>query len=220
MTPRPRFDIHAAVEVLRRVVDRFRVPHVTQEAKRRDPFRVLISCVISLRTKDDVTATASKRLFAKARTPSSIAALPQDRIAELIYPAGFYRQKAKQIHGICEQLLEEHGGQVPDDLDTLLRLPGVGRKTANLVVTMGFGKPGICVDTHVHRISNRWRYVTTKTPDETEQALRRKLPAEYWLEINDLLVTYGQNVCAPISPKCSVCEMEDICPKRGVVKHR
>ncbi len=215
-----KFDIHEAIAVLRRVIPNFREPHVTQEAKRRDPFRVLISCIISLRTKDDVTAASSRRLFAKARTPKSMAALEEAEIAKLIYPAGFYRQKAKQIRQICRDLLDKHDGNVPDEIDTLLELHGVGRKTANLVVTMGFQKPGICVDVHVHRISNRWGYVNTPTPDKTEMALRNKLPAKYWLEINDLLVTYGQNICTPVSPKCSLCELSQMCPQKNVDRTR
>ncbi len=220
MPKKSDFDIHRAISVLREVIPRFREPHVTQEARKRDPFRVLISCVISLRTKDDVTAKASKALFAKARTPKSVLALSEETVAELIYPAGFYRQKAGQIRAICARILEDYQGKVPDDIDELVTLPGVGRKTANLTVTKGFDKPGICVDIHVHRICNRWGYVRTKVPDETEKALRRKLPAEYWIELNDLLVTYGQNVCAPVSPKCSICELDSICPQRSVIRHR
>lgn len=215
-----RFDIHAVVAVLRRMVPTFREPAVTQVARKRDPFQVLISCVISLRTKDEVTAEASRRLFVRAQTPQSMLKLSQDEIAALIYPAGFYRQKAGQILGISDMLIGNYNGVVPDSIDELLKLPGVGRKTANLVVTMGYGQPGICVDTHVHRISNRWGYVQTKTPDETEQALRQKLPSEYWIEINDLLVTYGQNVCAPISPKCSLCTIVEMCKQIGVDKKR
>ena len=220
MSPKSQFDIHTAMRVLRGAIEEFRVPYVTQEAKTRDPFRVLISCIISLRTKDDVTAAASKRLFAKARTPRSVLALSGENIAELIYPAGFYRQKAGQIRGICQAILDNHGGKVPNNLDGLLQLPGVGRKTANLVVTMGFAKPGICVDVHVHRITNRWGYVETKTPNDTEMALRKKLPPEYWIEINDILVTYGQNVCKPVSPKCSLCGIEAICAQKDVGKKR
>jgi endonuclease-3 len=186
----------------------------------RDPFQVLISCLISLRTKDEVTAEASARLFRLARTPRAMLILSSAQIARAVYPAGFYRTKAKTIKGICRTLLEKHGGEVPDDLDTLLSLKGVGRKTANLVITVGFGKPGICVDTHVHRISNRLGIVSTRTPEKTEFALRRFLPRRHWIPYNDLLVTFGQNVCKPISPLCSTCPIDRLCPRIGVGKHR
>jgi endonuclease-3 len=146
--------------------------------------------------------------------------LPAGRIAKLIYPVGFYRTKAKVILGICRDLLACFGGRVPDTIDALLTLDGVGRKTANLVVTMGYNKPGICVDTHVHRISNRLGYVRTRTPEETETALRATLPRRYWIGYNDLLVTFGQNVCAPISPRCSICPVSVLCRRVGVTSSR
>ncbi|HEX9898014.1 MAG TPA: endonuclease III [Candidatus Methylomirabilis sp.] len=186
----------------------------------RDPFQILISCLISLRTKDKVTAEASARLFRLARTPRAMARLPAPRIARTIYPAGFYRTKAKTIRSLCRTLLDKHGGTVPDDIQTLLSLKGIGRKTANLVVTVGFGKPGICVDTHVHRISNRLGIVRTKTPEQTEFALRQVLPRRHWIPYNDLLVTFGQNVCKPISPLCGTCPVSALCPRIGVGKHR
>jgi len=186
----------------------------------RDPFQILISCLISLRTKDEVTAEASARLFRLARTPRILRRLSAARIARAIYPAGFYRTKAKTIRALCRTLLEKHGGKVPADLETLLTLKGVGRKTANLVVTVGFGKPGICVDTHVHRISNRLGIVRTKTPEQTEFALRQVLPRRHWIPYNDLLVTFGQNLCKPISPLCSTCTVNALCPRIGVGKHR
>jgi len=182
----------------------------------RDPFRVLISCLISLRTKDEVTGAASARLFHLARTPQSIASLSEAMIARAIYPAGFYRTKAATIRGICHTLLDQHDGKVPDTMEALLALKGVGRKTANLVLTIGFGKPGICVDTHVHRISNRLGIVATKTPEKTEAALRQVLPRRHWIPYNDLLVTFGQNLCKPISPLCSVCPVRESCPQIGV----
>jgi endonuclease-3 len=185
-----------------------------------DPFRILISCIISLRTPDRVTGPASARLFRLARTPRGMLGLPVEKIAETIYPAGFYRTKARTIHAICEALLRAHGGQVPADLDELLTLPGVGRKTANLVRTVGFGQPGICVDTHVHRISNRLGIVATRTPERTEYALREALPRRLWISYNDLLVTFGQNVCRPISPRCTTCPVRDLCPRIGVTTHR
>jgi endonuclease-3 len=197
--------------------------HVTTLAeveRARDPFRVLVACVISLRTKDDVTARASARLFAAASTPATIAALTEDRIAELIYPAGFYRTKARHIREIALAIEEEHGGRVPSDRGALLALPGVGRKTANLVLGLGFKLPAICVDTHVHRISNRLGLVRTGTPEETERSLERVLPTKYWIDINDLLVTFGQNVCHPTSPRCSTCPLAPRCPRLGVVRSR
>ena len=185
-----------------------------------DPFRVLIACILSLRTQDTTTGPAAARLFALADNPAAMLALTPRRIERAIYPVGFYRTKARAILGICRDLLDRFGGRVPDDIDALLTLGGVGRKTANLVVTVGFNKPGICVDTHVHRISNRWGYVETRTPDETEMALRGKLPARYWIGYNDLLVSFGQNVCAPISPHCSTCPIRALCPRVGVTSSR
>jgi len=179
---------------------------------------VLISTVLSLRTQDKTTDAASRRLFGAAKTPRDMTKLPFEKIRDLIYPVCFYRNKAKAIKEICAILLKKYDGRVPDDMNALLELPGVGRKTANLVITLGFRKPGICVDTHVHRISNRWGYVKTKTPDETETVLRKKLPARYWMEYNDLLVTYGQNLCQPVSPYCSRCLIQPDCPRIGV-KH-
>jgi endonuclease III len=186
----------------------------------RDPFRVLIACILSLRTQDTTTGPASDRLFAVAATPQTMLELPPGRIARLIYPVGFYRTKARVILGICRDLLERFGGRVPDTIDELLTLNGVGRKTANLVVTMGYGKPGICVDTHVHRISNRWGYISTKTPEKSEFALRAKLPKQYWIEYNDLLVSFGQHLCRPISPVCSRCPVKKYCHQIGVTGRR
>lgn len=186
----------------------------------RDPFRVLIACLLSLRTQDTTTGPAAARLFARARTPRTMLRLPAARIARIIYPVGFYRTKARTIRAVCRTLLDRFGGRVPDDLDTLLTLPGVGRKTANLVVTMGYGKPGICVDTHVHRIVNRLGWVRTRTPEATELALRARLPRRYWIGLNDLLVSFGQNVCLPVSPYCSQCPVRRFCLRRGVTRSR
>lgn len=208
--------IHSAVNILREEYKSWQTPAVTIVAQCESPYKVLISCIISLRTKDDVTAMASARLFARAGTPAEMTLLSAADIAELIYPAGFYRNKSGQILEISARLVAEYGGRVPDEIDELLKFKGVGRKTANLVVTLGYGKAGICVDTHVHRICNRWGYVETKTPDETETALRKKLPEEYWIEINDLLVAFGQNHCHPVSPRCSSCRLKDYCCRHGV----
>ena len=186
----------------------------------RDPFRILIACLLSLRTKDETTGPAAERLFALARTPAAMLRLTPRRIERAIFPVGFYRTKARVIRGVCRDLLARFGGKVPGDLDALLTLKGVGRKTANLVVTMGFGRPGICVDTHVHRISNRLGFVRTKSPEQTEQALRKKLPRRHWIELNDLLVAFGQNVCQPLSPRCSTCPVRALCPRIGVTRSR
>lgn len=214
-------EIHAAIRLLRREVRRWQEPVVGVVAKTsRDPFRILIACVLSLRTKDRTTAEASQRLFALASDPATMARLPLRRLETAIYPVGFYRTKAKQIHEMCRRLLDAYGGLVPDEIDELLTLKGVGRKTANLVVTVGYQKPGICVDIHVHRISNRWGYIKTKTPEESEQALRRKLPRPYWITYNDLLVPFGQNICQPVSPWCSRCKLTPYCDREGVTKSR
>jgi endonuclease-3 len=217
-----RDEIHEAIRLVKQEVRRWQEPVLGVVAKQsnRDPFLILISCLLSLRTKDKTTREASDRLFALAHTPTSILKLPLKKIERAIYPVGFYRTKAKSIHQICHQLIDEHGGRVPDSIDELVTLPGVGRKTANLVVTVGFQKPGICVDVHVHRISNRWGYIKTKTPEESEQALRRKLPKEYWITCNDLLVPYGQNLCFPVSPLCSRCKLSGLCDRVGVTKSR
>lgn len=213
-------DLQKVITTIKRVNRAFKEPTVTTVARGRDPFKVLISCLLSLRTKDNVTSAASERLFRLADTPDAMLKLETSDIQGAIYPVGFYRTKSARIKEICRALIEEYGRNVPDDIDTLLKLPGVGRKTANLVVTLGYGKPGICVDTHVHRITNRWGYVRTKTPIETEFALRKILPKKYWLIINDVLVTYGQNVCTPVLPKCSICKVYWYCKRVGVKKHR
>lgn len=210
-------EIHTVVAKLRNEYKTWQTPAVTVVAHcNGSPFKVLVSCIISLRTKDEVTALASARLFSRAETPETMAQLPADEIAQLIYPAGFYRNKAEQIALFSQKLLTEYHGIVPDNIDELLKFKGVGRKTANLVMTLGFGKPGICVDTHVHRICNRLGYVSTKNPDETEKVLRSQLPAEYWIVINDLLVAFGQNHCHPVSPRCSNCILSGICSRIGV----
>jgi endonuclease-3 len=186
----------------------------------RDPFRVLAGCLLSLRTKDETTGPASARLFALADTPAAMLALPLRTIERTIYPVGFYRTKARVLHRVSRDLLERFGGRVPSDLDALLGLHGVGRKTANLVITFAFSLPGICVDTHVHRISNRLGFVRTRTPEQTEHALRRRLPRRHWIGLNDLLVSFGQNVCRPTSPHCSRCPVYASCARIGVRRTR
>lgn len=210
------------LKVLTGEIRQWKVPAVgviADEALDR-PFATLISTIISLRTKDAVTETASKRLLEKAKTPEAMVKLKPETIEKLIYPAGFYRTKAKSILETCKVLIEQHGGKVPKTMDELLALPGVGRKTANLVLTVGHDEYGICVDIHVHRISNRLGFIRTKTPDESEIVLRKKLPKKYWKTYNDILVCFGQNCCVPISPWCSKCPVRQYCERVGVVKSR
>lgn len=202
-------DIHKAIAILRTEVRQWAVPGIAHYA--RSPFTVLISCLLSLRTKDATMIAASDRLFAVAFDPQTMLAIPAEDIEKLIYPVAFFRVKAKTIHEICHHLIDRFAGKVPALLEDLLSLPGVGRKTANIVVTIAFAKKGIAVDTHVHRIFNRLGYVRTRTADETELALRRKLPERYWMVTNDLLVAYGQNLCKPVSPFCSRCRIAEYC---------
>ncbi len=209
------------LKVLRKEVRQWKVPVVGTFAHGENAtFKILISTVLSLRTKDKTTEEASHRLFKLADTPRKMLTLSPAQIEEAIYPVGFYHTKARNILGICRDLLERFKGRVPDNLEELLTLHGVGRKTANLVVTVGYHQLGICVDTHVHRISNRWGLVQTKTPDETEKVLRGILPKRYWVHFNDILVTYGQNLCVPVSPFCSRCKISAFCPKKGVATRR
>jgi|YelNatPaOPRAMG01_1025707.scaffolds.fasta_scaffold08160_7 endonuclease-3 len=209
------------LRVLGREAQRWNAPIVAlMAAEERDPFRTLIGCILSLRTRDEVTAVAARRLFERADTPEAMLAVSLDEISQLIYPVGFYRTKARVIHGICRDLVEKFAARVPDRIERLLELRGVGRKTANLVVTQAFGKPGICVDTHVHRISNRWGLVKTRTPDQTERGLREVLPRRYWIDYNTLLVAFGQTICQPVSPWCSRCPVESRCPRIGVRRSR
>ena len=214
-------DRHMA-EIIRLLERELReLPIVSQMAvERRDPFEILISTLLSLRTKDEVTAAASERLFALASTPEGMLRLPQEQIQRAIFPVGFYRNKAETIHHVCRELIARFRSRVPETIEELLTIKGVGRKTANLVVSLGFGGPGLCVDTHVHRISNRLGYIRTKTPDETEFALRAKLPPDHWSRYNTLLVAFGRNTCRPVSPLCSGCPVAAFCDRVGVVKSR
>ncbi len=213
--------IEEIIKILKKEKEKWEVPVVSLMAQTgSSPFKILVATVLSLRTKDKTTAEASSRLFQVADDPYKLLKLEEEEIASLIYPVGFYRRKAKNLKEIARILVEKYKGKVPDTLQELLKLPGVGRKTANLVITLGYGKPGICVDTHVHRISNRLGIVKTKTPEETEFALREKLPLKYWKEINELLVALGQHICHPTSPKCSQCPISHLCPKIGVKRSR
>ena len=211
-------NIGDVLRILDDFVKQYRLPAVSQFNK--NPFNVLVSTLLSLRTKDSVTIEASKRLFNRVKNCNDLEKLSVDEIAEIIYPVGFYKTKARRLKEICVVLKEKFNGRIPDSLNELLNLPGVGRKTANLVLTEGFNKSGLCVDTHVHRISNRWGFVKTKTPEQTEFALREKLPKKFWKDYNKILVAFGQNLCLPISPYCSKCPINEFCMKVGVKKHR
>jgi endonuclease-3 len=197
------------------------LPSVSAIARRkRDPFKILVSTLLSLRTKDEVTEAAARRLFAVARTPEALSRVPARVIEKAIYPVGFYKTKARTIRAVSERVVREHGGVVPDTIEGLLAFKGVGRKTANLVITLGYGKKGICVDTHVHRVSNRIGLVSTPTREKTEFALMDVLPEKYWIGYNELVVSFGQKVCKPVSPHCSSCFLQRECPKIGVGRRR
>jgi endonuclease III len=197
------------------------LPALTRMAsKQRDPFLVLIACLLSLRTKDEVTDQAMLRLLKRVRRPEEIAEIPIDELEKIIYPVGFYRNKARTLKDVSRTILEIYKGQVPNTIDELLKLKGVGRKTANIVVTEGFLLPGIAVDTHVHRISNRIGAVHTRTPNETEEVLRKILPLKYWTTYNALMVTHGRRTCSPVSPFCSRCPVYQYCGRIGLVKSR
>jgi endonuclease-3 len=216
-------DRHIAeiILLLEKELENRELPIVSQLARERyDPFAILISTLLSLRTKDEVTAVATKRLFALASTPEEMLRLSSEEIQKAIYPAGFYRTKAETILRVCRELIDRFHARVPDTLDALLSLKGVGRKTANLVLSLGFGGAGLCVDTHVHRISNRLGYVRTRNPEQTEFALREKLPPEYWSRVNTLLVAFGRNICRPVSPLCSTCPLTAYCDRVEVKKSR
>lgn len=206
-------DIHKIMKELLKVTKSMPMPVVTEIklTTNKDAYKILISTMLSLRTKDVATRDASMRLFEKAGNPKEMLKLSEDEIAKLIYPVGFYRVKAKNILEVSKIIIEDYDGKVPDEIDELLKFKGVGRKVANLVVTEAFDKDGICVDTHVHRISNRFGYVSTKKPEQTEFALRKKLPKEYWRVYNDTLVIYGQNLCKPINPMCDKCSVSKYC---------
>ena len=213
-------DIDEVIKRLREIYPALREPVVTTIAKDNDPFKVLVSTVLSLRTKDETTLKASYRLFEKASNVEALNELDVEGIEKLIYPVGFYKTKARNLKKIASILINKYGGRVPCEMDALLKLPNVGRKTANLVLAKGCNKDAICVDIHVHRISNRLGLVKTKTPEETEFELMRVLPRKYWIEFNDLLVPFGQNICRPISPFCSKCPVYEFCDRVGVEKHR
>jgi endonuclease-3 len=205
------------LEIVKREHRRWNSPVITLMAKkRRDPFRVLIGTLLSSRTKDEVTGKATERLFKLADNPRKMSKLSKEKIERTIYPVGFYREKARRILQVSKILVERFGGEVPNRMEDLLSLPGVGRKTANLVLSEAFGIPAICVDTHVHRIVNRLGFVRTKSPLETEMELMRKVPRSWWIPINKMFVAFGQSICKPVGPKCGECPVEKHCDKVGV----
>ena len=213
-------DLPLVLRYLRKSIKFWRVPVVTKVSRQGNPFMVLVSCLLSLRTRDEITDAASKRLFVLAKSPKKLLRLNPKQVQKAIYPVAFYRNKTLRLYEISGALINDNGGKVPDTLDKLLRLKGIGRKTANLTLVLGHNKPGICVDIHVHRIANRWGYIQTKSPNETERALRHKLPKRYWMEINNLLVSFGQNICKAQSPFCSKCDVWGYCEKIGVTRYR
>ena len=216
-----KVDVDKIVEILKRELVHYNVPVVDLiQIQTKSPLKVLLGTILSARTKDEVTSEASKRLFEKVKKIDDLSKLRIGEIEKLIYPVGFYKTKAKHLKELPNVINEEFKGEIPSTIDDLIKLPGVGRKTANLVVAVAFHKPAICVDTHVHRISNRLGYVKTSTPFETEMALRKKLPLEYWETFNSMLVAFGQNICKPISPKCSICPIRQYCNRIGVNKSR
>ena len=203
--------IAGVIDIVEGEVRKFREPAVTQVARRRDPYQVLVSCIISLRTRDETTAAASARLFHEAETPEGMVKLSEEKIGALIKPANYYKTKAKNILRISRILIEEHGSRVPETIEELLKLPGVGRKTANIVIVFGHGKMGMPIDTHCHRIPNRLGWVHTKTPEQTERELRKLIPKTHWMKFNDVFVTFGQNICKPVKPLCNICPVTKYC---------
>ncbi len=213
-------DISFFIEKLKKEVRTYKVPVVDLiSVQTRDPFKILTATILSARTKDETTARASERLFRRAPDIAALAALSEDEIRELIYPVGFYKSKAGYLSKLPEAL-KVLGNQIPDEIEALVKLPGVGRKTANLVMSAAFHKDAICVDTHVHRIMNIWGYVKTKNPLETEMALRKKLPQKHWQEVNSILVAFGQGTCRPVSPHCDRCVIANSCSQKGVTPRK
>ena len=214
-------NIGKTLDIVQAAVAQYDIPVLEKfNEMTKDPYWVLISCILSLRAKDETTEKVARALYAAAPTPEKVLRIPVKKMEKIVYRSGFYKVKARNVLNITRTILEKYKGKVPDEIDELMTIKGVGRKTANLVVTVAFKKPGICVDTHVHKISNRWGYVKTKTPDETEQRLRQILPQKYWIKYNMWLVLFGQNICLSVSPLCSSCPLNRLCPKIGVDRHR
>lgn len=215
------FQIEKVFDILEKESKKWDVPVVTLIAmQENDPFKVLMSTIISLRTKDEVTIEASKRLYKILVEPKNIFNLTTQEIEKAIYPSAFYKRKTIQIKSMCETIVRDFNSIVPNEIDTLLTFPGVGRKTANLVLSEGYKIPAMCVDVHVHRISNRFGYIKTKNPDETEFKLRKILPQKYWIRYNSLLVAFGQSLCRPVSPFCSKCPVIEFCERKDIGKSR
>ncbi|MDD5432698.1 MAG: endonuclease III [Candidatus Omnitrophica bacterium] len=208
------------IKLIEKSIHKFTIPSVTLVSRKNDPYRVLISCILSLRTKDKATVEATHRLFKVADSPKSMVKLSQLQLQKIIYPVGFYRNKSKAILDLSNKIINDFNSKVPSNIEDLLSLRGVGRKTANLVLGLGFKIPAICVDTHVHRISNRLGWVKTNNPEETEEALKKIIPEALWISLNTTLVTFGQNLCVPISPYCSRCNVFRLCKRVGVKKFR
>lgn len=216
-----KVDIDEIYKTLKREVKKYKVPVVDLiQIQTNDPFKVLIATILSARTKDETTVNACKKLFKKVNKPSDLNKLKVSEIEELIYPVGFFHNKAKYLKELPVALKKQFNNVIPDTVEELINLPGVGRKTANLVVAVGFQKPAMCVDVHVHRISNRFGYIKTKTPFESEMALRKKLPIKYWETYNSMIVAFGQHLCTPISPHCSKCPIHNFCNRIGVASSR
>ena len=219
--PKSPKNIYKIISLLKKEIKQFNTPIVTEVSRKKDPFRVLISCLLSLRTKDATTAKASKKLFQLAKTPRQMLKLSKKQVEKIIYPVGFYPTKAKYIQKVCKILLKKYNGKVPNEEKKLLELPGIGRKCMGIVMCYGFNKNShIPVDTHVHKLTNRLCWVKTKTPEKTELALMKIIPKKYWHDLNNLLVAHGQNICTPISPFCSKCFIRKYCPRVGVSKSR
>ncbi len=214
-------NVDTVIITVKNAVKKYAMPVLERfNDSKKDPYWVLIPCILSLRAKDEATAVVSESLYRMAPTPEQVLKIPLKKMEQIVYKTGFYHVKAKNVLNITKIILEKYKGKVPDDIDELLTIPGVGRKTANLVVTVAFKKPGICVDTHVHKISNRWGYVKTKDAEHTEMRLREILPKKYWMKINLYLVLFGQNICLSVSPFCSKCPIAKWCPRIGVTTSR
>lgn len=216
-----KIDIGKIIRILEKEVEDYDVPVIDLiKIHTNDPFKILVSTMLSARTKDEITSAASRRLYEAVNGFKDISRMRQRRLEELIYPVGFYKTKAKNLKMLAEIILTDYKNKIPQSIDELVKLPGVGRKTANLVVNLAFGKESICVDTHVFTVLNRLGYVKTKTPHQTELVLRKKLPKRYWRKINTILVAFGQNTCVPVSPFCSRCAIRKYCNRLGVKKSR
>ncbi|MCS7134347.1 MAG: endonuclease III [Candidatus Pacearchaeota archaeon] len=212
-------EISKTMEILEKIYSRYEKPAVRKSSK-YDPFRVLITCLLSLRTKDENTEKAAKNLFLHAKTPEEILKIPTKKLEKIIYSSGFYKRKARIIKHVCKELLERFKGKVPEKKEELLSIKGIGQKTANIVLAFAYGKDALPIDTHCHRIPNRIGWIKTKTPEETEKKLKKLLPKRFWREFNTTMILFGRTICTPISPKCSICPIRRVCKRIGVKKSR